>query len=673
MKNHVTVAVICFVFCVSLFGIAGTGLADGGVPRGGGVLVVDCLGAGTHTTIQSAIDAAVDGDEVVVQPNTCNPDGRWHENIDFLGKAITLRSTDPASAGVVDATIIDGSGLFIVVTMENGETASTVLDGLTIANGFTTNPTRAAGIHCDGASPTIRRCVIRDNLGTEGSGIRFNNISSFDIDACTFINNEVTNTSTGAAIHAPGMYNGSITSCAFSGHDSGTVLVLGESSFNEIFYSHCDFFDCDIVLESCAFTNNNLKKLITSNHCTIRDVTFEANVTSSAAIEVAYLTIEDSLFSMNSGSFQLVRSELGTNIRNSDFIANTGGLKLVYIRNVENFELIGCNFVDNDLAPSGALTDIRASGLIEDCEFIGNSGVRNVDVLFQFGNGPDVVNRCRFVNNQSSAQGGGLYVNGADAVRNCEFIGNRSGGSGGGCWCGADVVENCLFVGNRAAVTAGGLHYQGKTAYGCTIVGNAAHAYGGAAGGYRTSNCIVYDNRDDFPGSILSQGYGGWTTNCVVGQLAFANWGPIHPRYDRESVINVDPRFVDPGSWDDMGTPGDFTDDVFTPGDYRLLPDSPCIDGGIVPFIPEPGAVDLDGAPRVQSCRVDIGAYEFAHEPSVLGDVNGDDVVDINDLAPFVEKLFAPRGIGVCEADINGDGFVNGLDVQQMIGLILAS
>ena len=48
-----------------------------------------------YLTIQSAIDAAVSSDEVIVQPGT------YYENINFAGKSITVRSADPDDSNVV--------------------------------------------------------------------------------------------------------------------------------------------------------------------------------------------------------------------------------------------------------------------------------------------------------------------------------------------------------------------------------------------------------------------------------------------------------------------------------------------------------------------------------------------------------------------------------------------
>ena len=82
-----------------------------------------------HLTIQGAIAAAVNGDEIIVQPGT------YVESIDFLGKAITVRSTDPNDIGVVLNTIIDGTGFDHVVQCISGEGPGTVLSGFVITGG----------------------------------------------------------------------------------------------------------------------------------------------------------------------------------------------------------------------------------------------------------------------------------------------------------------------------------------------------------------------------------------------------------------------------------------------------------------------------------------------------------------------------------------------------------
>jgi hypothetical protein len=51
-------------------------------------------------------------------------------------------------------------------------------------------------------------------------------------------------------------------------------------------------------------------------------------------------------------------------------------------------------------------------------------------------------------------------------------------------------------------------------------------------------------------------------------------------------------------------------------GDFRLRPDSPCINAGNNTYVS--GATDLGGNPRIVGGTVDIGAYEFQAPTSLL-------------------------------------------------------
>lgn len=112
-------------------------------------------------TIQGAIKAAQNGDIVLVSPGT------YVENIDFLGKAITVKSEKGSTA-----TIIDGGNVYSVVTFNSDEGPSSILSGFTIQNGnaLDTPEGEGGGIAIENASPTIKSNVIQQNFGADAGG-----------------------------------------------------------------------------------------------------------------------------------------------------------------------------------------------------------------------------------------------------------------------------------------------------------------------------------------------------------------------------------------------------------------------------------------------------------------------------------------------------------------------
>ena len=92
-----------------------------------------------QSTIQAGIDAAANGDTVLVADNT------YFENINFLGKAITVASHYILNGDTnhIANTVIDGSqpshpDSGSVVTFESGEDTTSVLTGFTITGGIGT-------------------------------------------------------------------------------------------------------------------------------------------------------------------------------------------------------------------------------------------------------------------------------------------------------------------------------------------------------------------------------------------------------------------------------------------------------------------------------------------------------------------------------------------------------
>ncbi len=110
-------------------------------------------------TIQAGIDAALDGDTVLVADGTYTGEG--NRGVEFHGKAITLRSENGPETCIVDAEFAEEWFEDTVLSFSENEGRNTVVDGLTITGGYT------YGISVSDAalqpSPIIRNCIITGN------------------------------------------------------------------------------------------------------------------------------------------------------------------------------------------------------------------------------------------------------------------------------------------------------------------------------------------------------------------------------------------------------------------------------------------------------------------------------------------------------------------------------
>lgn len=185
-------------------------------------------------TIQKGIDAASKGDVVEVKQ------GRYYETIDFKGKAVTVRGTDPNSWVVVAATIIAAKGSGNVVAFVNKEDGNSVLAGFTITRG-------GRGIYCRKASPTIANCVITLNKNkNRGGGMYNRGECSPTVTSCFFVGN---NAKYGGGIGNWDESCPTVTNCVFYNNTAGSD---GGGMFNEESSPkviNCTFFGNDAVDE----------------------------------------------------------------------------------------------------------------------------------------------------------------------------------------------------------------------------------------------------------------------------------------------------------------------------------------------------------------------------------------------------------------------------------------
>ena len=139
---------------------------------------------GPKVTIQAGIDAAYNGDTVIVADGVYT--GAGNKDLDFGGAAITVRTANGPDNCIIDCEG-EGRGFYF----HSGEGADSILEGITVRGGYPPSPnTDGAGILCHASSPTIRFCITTDNSTAGcGGGVACRSGSVATIVRCTIAGN----------------------------------------------------------------------------------------------------------------------------------------------------------------------------------------------------------------------------------------------------------------------------------------------------------------------------------------------------------------------------------------------------------------------------------------------------------------------------------------------------
>ena len=609
-------------------------------------------------SIQSAIAAAAPGDEVVLSP------GVYVERITFVGKAITVRSTDPADPAVVDATVIEAAANGPAVSLNSGEGPGSVLDGLTIRHqpGF-----RDEGVAIQGSS-TVRRCVITGNSGSWGGGISVKFGGNPRIEGCTIEGNSADASGGGILLYEASATidscvirnnRGAVTSSISGG---GGIAVQGRSTPGV-----SALITNSVITDNWASWEGGGIHVFKYAQAVVQGCTVSRNSTQGRGGGVfvrVYSTLEisDSTVEGNSAGYA------GGGLRVSDFCT-------VSLRN----STFSGNGVNNPYLNDGGGAAIDHSILgVDGCTFRGNRAGYGGGI--HTSSSQATITGSLFEDNVATYVGGGLriyegyYLGPASSLTGTTFRNNRSATGGGADLAGPLApIEDCTFTGNTAdngggmnltnpsyALTLVRSSVSGNTAnYGggifgsrvtilqSDVSGNAAlyhgagvfgdnldisnttltknrvtftspysfYGYGGAAvygrsGSVRIASCNVADNTSNY----MSGGFQGGGAALTVLNSIF--WNPGAPleitagSLDSFSVTFSDVRGGYAGAGNISADPLFVKPDL---GDYRLRDQSPCIDRGTNDGAP---TVDKNGAPRPQdgnrdgAAVCDQGAFE---------------------------------------------------------------
>ena len=274
----------------------------------------DVINVGPGGSIQAAVDAAQDGDEIVVAPGT------YFENIMVEGKDITLRSSGGSEATIVTALNPNNA----VVRIEGGNT-DVIVDGFTLTGG--THPNLGLMYINGSATVQVANCVFADSatmgVSVQGNstvvvaGCVFSQLSgtgalwsadTMTIADCTFVNNTAV---AGGALYFSNNATPIITGCVFAGNNATTSIggAIYFSHGNDATVTNCVFIENEAILAGGAIYASESNPMI--SNCT-----FSGNIGLGGAIfsdEFSFPEIRNSIL-WDNFPFQIYDSDSLTTV-----------------------------------------------------------------------------------------------------------------------------------------------------------------------------------------------------------------------------------------------------------------------------------------------------------------------------------------------------------------------
>ncbi len=266
-------------------------------------------GGGMYETIQEGVDAAADGDVVLVLPGTYS--GPGNEHIILFGGDITITSFGGPDVTIIsDAYITDHGGAFYIST---GTQYHAIIEGFTFRD-LTAVRHNGGAIYSHNSVVTVRNCVFEncvatwDYYGGSGSGgaicLRGSQAARSTIEDCVFVECE-----------ALGGYSGvvcawdqavTLARCTFidccSDYARNTVRIVGSAVYGDM---HSDVTEC--VFRGNTGGESNYTGILSirggsPTDASARNCTFVANSTPSAMLYLETgVTMERCIIAFNEG------------------------------------------------------------------------------------------------------------------------------------------------------------------------------------------------------------------------------------------------------------------------------------------------------------------------------------------------------------------------------------